>query len=101
MGGQLVKDMHAYLEKGQEVDVWICSKHGDGSKKIELTMVEESSGQRVKFEDLDLGQKHKGMVRQVQKDFAFIDINCERDGLLHANQLEKGKMVEDMGSYLE
>jgi uncharacterized protein len=47
----------------------------------------------LKIEDLNIGMKVKGTVRNVVDFGAFIDIGVKQDGLLHISQIPKGESL--------
>jgi uncharacterized protein len=49
----------------------------------------------MKMEDLKVGQKLEGTVRNVVDFGAFVDIGVKQDGLLHISNMAKNKKIED------
>jgi uncharacterized protein len=48
----------------------------------------------LKIEDLNIGMKLKGTIRNVVDFGAFIDIGVKQDGLLHRSQIPKGQNLK-------
>jgi uncharacterized protein len=48
----------------------------------------------LKIEDLAVGMKLKGTVRNVVDFGAFVDIGVKHDGLLHRTQVPRGKVLQ-------
>ncbi len=54
----------------------------------------------VKMEDLQIGMRLKGTVRNVVDFGAFVDIGVKQDGLLHISKIPKGTRL-DVGEVIE
>jgi uncharacterized protein len=54
----------------------------------------------LKMEDLAVGMKLKGTVRNVVDFGAFVDIGVKQDGLLHRSQIPPGSILK-VGDILE
>ena len=54
----------------------------------------------MKIEDLKIGMKLKGTIRNVVDFGAFIDIGVKQDGLLHRSQIPRGQNLK-VGKIIE
>jgi len=103
----LVDDIHAHLEVGQEVDVWVSHLREEG--KIALTMVESKiEGEARKepqdlsrFVGLDPGSWYAGVVDRLVSFGAFVTVTlpegASAQGLVHISQVGGGfvKTIDD------
>lgn len=68
---------------GQDIEVWI-KKVDQKRGRISLTMVKPIS---LRIKDIDEGAELKGVVTRLESYGAFVDIDSERDGLVHISQI--------------
>lgn len=105
------------LKKGEKVEVWhenvwydceilAVSKDGEtctakyeegGDEEEEINVRDRVRAPRIKFDDLEQGQKFVGTVQSVATFGAFVDIGAERDGLVHISKIANERIdnVED------
>lgn len=97
-----VANIHDYVKKGQEVEVWINNIRDDG--KLQLTMVESriGSGTRVlqRIRDVSPDEWLQGKVAAVHRFGAFVNVShygATGEGLVHVSELRDGfiENVED------
>lgn len=68
---------------GQEIEVWV-KKVDQKRGRISLTMVKPIS---VRIRDIEEGAELEGVVTRLETYGAFVDIDSERDGLVHISQI--------------
>lgn len=68
---------------GQEIDVWV-KKVDQKRGRISLTMVKPV---KWRLRDIEEGAEFEGVVTRLESYGAFVDIDSERDGLVHISQV--------------
>jgi len=107
------------LEKGQRVEVefegqWYdceimavsedgetcTAKYDEGDEEeSDIEVRQRVREPRIKFADLEVGQKFKGKVVSIAPFGAFVDIGAERDGLVHISRIADAR-VDDIYDYV-
>ena len=83
MGKDGVNRVSDALNVGDQVEVWV-DKVDPERGQVMVTMVEPVG---VEWRDLAEGQVYTGTVKRLESFGAFIDINAEREGLVHISEL--------------
>ena len=68
---------------GQDIEVWV-KKVDQKRGRISLTMVKPIS---LRIRDIEEGAELEGVVTRLESYGAFVDIDSERDGLVHISQI--------------
>ena len=76
---------------GSNVEAYIINIDYD-KKKIDLSLINPADV--LKIEDLSVGLKLKGKVRQIETYGAFVDLGYGLDGLLHKSNMSKFGLLE-------
>jgi len=107
------------LEKGKRVEVefegqWYdceilavsedgetcTAKYDDGEEEeSDIAVRQRVREPRIKFDDLEVGQKFAGKVTSIAPFGAFVDIGAERDGLVHISRIADER-IEDIYEYV-
>ncbi len=87
LSNQRVKKVSDQVKVGDKVKVWVQSVDPVAGR-IALTMVKPAD---LDWDELAEGQIRTGKVIRVERYGAFVDLGCERPGLLH---------VREMGQYV-
>ena len=80
---QKVDKVEDVVSVGQEVDVWV-KKVDTKRGRISLTMIKPI---KLRLRDIDEEEELEGTVTRLEAYGAFIDIDSERDGLVHISQI--------------
>lgn len=83
MGKDGVNRVSDALNVGDEVEVWV-EKVDPERGQVMVTMVEPVG---VEWADLSEGQTYTGTVKRLESFGAFVDIDAEREGLVHISEL--------------
>lgn len=112
MSAKIVKDPREVLSVGDIVDCFVYEIDAERGRVslslIPITAVKEKEEQyaaykanknkvrkqRMKLEDLKVGEKYEGTVHRLAEYGAFINIGAEKDALLHVSRMSKD-MVKD------
>lgn len=68
---------------GQDIEVWV-KKVDQKRGRISLTMVKPIS---LRIRDIEEGAELEGVVTRLESYGAFVDVDSERDGLVHISQI--------------
>lgn len=71
------------VNEGQEVDVWV-KKVDKKRGRISLTMIRPI---KLRLRDINTDDELKGVVTRLETYGAFVDIESERDGLVHISEI--------------
>lgn len=71
------------VSQGQEIEVWV-KKVDTKRGRLSLTMIKPVMR---KIKDVEEGAELEGIVTRLESYGAFVDINSERDGLVHISQI--------------
>jgi ribosomal protein S1 len=74
------------VQPGDAVTVWVTKVDAERGR-IGLTMVEPPD---VTWNEVAEGEIYMGTVTRLEPYGAFVDIGCERDGLLHVREMAEG-----------
>lgn len=78
-----VEKVSDVVSEGQAVDVWV--KKVDRKRgRISLTMIKPV---KLRIKDIEEGAKLNGTVTRIESYGAFVDIDSDRDGLVHVSQI--------------
>jgi transcriptional accessory protein Tex/SPT6 len=78
-----VESVTDVVSEGQAVEVWV--KRVDKKRgRISLTMVKPIA---LKFKDINEDDELEGVVTRLESYGAFVDINSDREGLVHISQI--------------
>ena len=80
---QKVEKVEDVVSVGQEVDVWV-KKVDTKRGRISLTMIKPI---KLRLRDIEEESELEGTVTRLEAYGAFIDIDSERDGLVHISQI--------------
>ena len=78
-----VEKVSDVVSQGQEIEVWV-KKVDTKRGRLSLTMIKPVT-RRLK--DLDEGAEIEGTVTRLESYGAFVDIESDRDGLIHISQI--------------
>lgn len=71
---------------GQELDVYVLKIHTE-TGRVALTTQKPPS---LTWEELTAGMKLSGTVTRIERFGAFIDVGCERAGMVHVSEITDG-----------
>ncbi len=81
-----VKNVADVLSVGQELDVFVLKIHAE-TKRVALAMQRPPT---VSWDDLTNGKQFTGTVTRIERFGAFVDIGCERAGMVHVSEITDG-----------
>ncbi len=81
-----VNDVAEVFSVGQELDVYVLKIH-DETKRISLAMQKPPS---VSISNLQVGEQLSGKVERIERFGAFVNIDCERPGMVHVSEITDG-----------
>ena len=81
-----VKNVADAFSVGQELDVFVLKIHTE-TKRIALAMQRPPT---VSWDKLTNGKQFKGTVTRIERFGAFVDIGCERAGMVHVSEITDG-----------
>ncbi len=81
-----VKNVAELLSVGQELDVFVLKIHAE-TKRVALAMQRPPT---VSWDDLTNGKQFTGTVTRIERFGAFVDIGCERAGMVHVSEITDG-----------
>lgn len=81
-----VKNVADVLSVGQELDVYVLKTHPE-TGRVALAMQRPPT---VSWEDLSNGMKLTGTVTRIERFGAFVEIGCERAGMVHVSEITDG-----------
>jgi transcriptional accessory protein Tex/SPT6 len=78
-----VEQVTEVVSQGQEVDVWV-KKVDKKRGRISLTMIKPV---KLKLKDIQEDSELEGVITRLEPYGAFVDIDSDRDGLVHISQI--------------
>lgn len=95
LSDQRVKKVSDQVKVGDKVKVWVQSVDPEKGR-IALTMVEPAA---LDWDELAEGQIRTGKVVRIERYGVFVDLGCERPGLLHAREM--GQYVRNPAEFVK